>query len=110
MEKKMRMESERENASTARDGAATTGKKSKKGDVRTPRAPLEDTERKKLDQCLNLLRCSVCLVNFKTHILTRCSHLFCEECIQKTIQVRSRKCPLCTEKFTENEYKKVYFD
>ena len=104
-EKKMRMECERE-GSTGTGGVATTGKKSKKGDAKTP---LQDTERIKLEQCLSLLRCSVCLTNFKECALTRCMHLFCNDCIQTNIAQRLRKCPMCGDKFTENEVKKVYF-
>ena len=104
-EKKMRMECERE-VGAGTSGVATTGKKSKKGDAKTP---LQDTERIKLEQCLSLLRCSVCLTNFKECALTRCMHLFCNDCIQTNIAQRLRKCPMCGDKFTENEVKKVYF-
>ncbi|RYG50055.1 hypothetical protein EON67_05985 [archaeon] len=55
------------------------------------------------------LECSVCRKNFKDVVLMRCSHLFCQECIDNNIKARHRKCPACGKPFGTDDVKKVYF-
>eukprot|EP00834_Sanchytrium_tribonematis_P002001 NODE_55_length_29507_cov_0.809712.p4 type:complete len:557 gc:universal NODE_55_length_29507_cov_0.809712:5398-7068(+) len=56
-----------------------------------------------------LLKCTACHINFKSHIMTKCYHMFCEECIQQRIDTRQRKCPQCTDSFGINDYLPIYF-
>ena len=62
-----------------------------------------------MEQYKTLLKCSACNLNFKSHIITRCWHMFCENCIQSRIETRQRKCPTCSERFDVIEVKPIYF-
>ena len=62
-----------------------------------------------MEQYKTLLKCSACNLNFKSHIITRCWHMFCENCIQSRIETRQRKCPTCSDGFGINEVKPIYF-
>jgi E3 ubiquitin-protein ligase BRE1 len=62
-----------------------------------------------LDMTLGMLRCSVCQDRFKGVCLTRCFHLFCKECVDEVIRTRSRKCPMCGEKFSDAEVRQIFF-
>ena len=57
-----------------------------------------------------ILNCNVCQgERQKAVIITRCAHMFCEECVQKRIAARSRKCPGCSLPFSENDVMRIYF-
>ena len=56
------------------------------------------------------IKCSTCHENNKDCVLTTCGHVFCHKCIEKQVQLRNRKCPLCRATFTNNEHKRVHFD
>ncbi|XP_071736096.1 E3 ubiquitin-protein ligase BRE1-like 1 [Rutidosis leptorrhynchoides] len=55
-----------------------------------------------------ILKCSVCLDRPKEVVITKCYHLFCNNCVQKIIESRHRKCPLCAASFGANDVKPVY--
>ncbi|KAM3575484.1 hypothetical protein VYU27_002590 [Nannochloropsis oceanica] len=57
---------------------------------------------------LKLLNCSVCNVRWKDCVITKCYHLFCQQCIQSNLKVRSRKCPACGKHFSENDVKPIF--
>jgi E3 ubiquitin-protein ligase BRE1 len=57
---------------------------------------------------LKLLNCSVCNVRWKDCVITKCYHLFCQQCIQTNLKVRSRKCPACGKHFSENDVKPIF--
>jgi E3 ubiquitin-protein ligase BRE1 len=99
-ERKRRLESDRD-----QDGPALKRSKSKSGAAVA--AGGEDSAL--LDISLNMLRCSVCKDRFKEVAITRCFHLFCKECIESNIANRNRKCPMCGEKFGQDDVKKVHF-
>ncbi|KAF9925960.1 E3 ubiquitin-protein ligase bre1 [Linnemannia zychae] len=48
---------------------------------------------------LKLLKCPACDVNFKSHVILRCMHVFCKSCMDKQMEYRQRKCPTCRENF-----------
>ncbi|KAM9353059.1 tripartite motif containing 35-28 [Symphorus nematophorus] len=48
------------------------------------------------------LTCPVCQSIFKDPVLLPCTHSFCRECLQKSLQY-SKKCPLCREEFEEGK-------
>eukprot|EP00467_Chlorarachnion_reptans_P011467 CAMPEP_0114538212 /NCGR_PEP_ID=MMETSP0109-20121206/30010_1 /TAXON_ID=29199 /ORGANISM="Chlorarachnion reptans, Strain CCCM449" /LENGTH=755 /DNA_ID=CAMNT_0001722191 /DNA_START=115 /DNA_END=2382 /DNA_ORIENTATION=- len=54
------------------------------------------------------LVCSLCSRNEKTAIITRCMHTFCRECINRSLEVRNRKCPTCTKQFSKNDVKDLW--
>ncbi len=42
-----------------------------------------------------LLNCNVCHERRKNRIITKCCHVFCDVCIDRTLTARNRKCPGC---------------
>ncbi|KAF7844930.1 E3 ubiquitin-protein ligase BRE1-like 1 isoform X1 [Senna tora] len=55
-----------------------------------------------------IIKCSVCQERTKEVVITKCYHLLCNPCIQKVIESRHRKCPLCTASFGPNDVKPIY--
>lgn len=41
-------------------------------------------------------------------VITKCYHLFCNPCVQRIIEARNRKCPVCSASFGPNDVKPVY--
>lgn len=41
-------------------------------------------------------------------VITKCYHLFCNPCLQRIIETRHRKCPVCAASFGVNDVKPVY--
>ncbi|XP_070692106.1 tripartite motif containing 35-28 [Pempheris klunzingeri] len=46
--------------------------------------------------------CPVCRVVFRDPVLLPCTHSFCRECLQKSLQF-SNKCPMCRVEFAEGQ-------
>lgn len=63
---------------------------------------------KQAESYLKLLKCPACDVNFKSHVITRCMHVFCKACLDKLIEIRQRKCPTCRDIFGANDVKEIY--
>ncbi|KAJ9087188.1 E3 ubiquitin-protein ligase bre1 [Entomophthora muscae] len=59
-------------------------------------------------QYKQLLQCTSCSLRFKSHVLTKCMHVFCKQCIDNRIDTRQRKCPSCNETFGANDVKQIY--
>ncbi|KAF9200430.1 E3 ubiquitin-protein ligase bre1 [Haplosporangium sp. Z 27] len=57
---------------------------------------------------LKLLKCPACDVNFKSHVILRCMHVFCKSCMDKQMEYRQRKCPTCRENFGAKDVKEIY--
>ncbi|PIA16338.1 hypothetical protein COEREDRAFT_87048 [Coemansia reversa NRRL 1564] len=55
-----------------------------------------------------LLKCSTCQTHFKSHVLLRCMHVFCKQCIDSRIETRQRKCPSCSEPFGAKDVRQIY--
>lgn len=49
------------------------------------------------------LACPVCHYRDKECIILRCRHMHCKQCVDERISNRSRKCPTCNIKFSEND-------
>lgn len=54
------------------------------------------------------MRCSVCNDRTKDTVIARCFHVFCNQCIQTNLQQRKRRCPGCTNKFSESDVHSLY--
>ena len=54
------------------------------------------------------LTCPCCSQRKKDHILTKCFHVFCGECIKTRYETRQRKCPKCNANFGNNDWHKIY--
>ncbi|XP_042388910.1 E3 ubiquitin-protein ligase BRE1-like 1 isoform X1 [Zingiber officinale] len=55
-----------------------------------------------------ILKCSICLDRQKEVVIAKCYHLFCYQCIRRTISNRQRKCPTCGSSFGANDVKPIY--
>ncbi|XP_048496318.1 E3 ubiquitin-protein ligase BRE1-like 1 isoform X2 [Beta vulgaris subsp. vulgaris] len=64
--------------------------------------------RQELQEYKEILKCSVCLDRPKEVVITKCYHLLCNPCVQKVLETRHRKCPVCAASFGPNDVKPVY--
>lgn len=64
--------------------------------------------KKELEHWKLCLKCSSCTTNFKSHVLLRCMHVFCKNCIENMYESRQRKCPSCGIQFGRNDIKQVF--
>jgi len=52
-----------------------------------------------------MINCTTCGIRMKNVILMKCAHLFCKECIDSSMKVRNRACPICKTKFDFTDIK-----
>jgi E3 ubiquitin-protein ligase BRE1 len=55
-----------------------------------------------------MAQCSVCNFKVKDHVITRCMHVFCKDCIDMRLETRQRKCPQCGGMFGPGDVKTIY--
>ncbi|KAI4304847.1 hypothetical protein MLD38_040310 [Melastoma candidum] len=60
-----------------------------------------------INDCRTILKCSVCLDRPKEVVIVKCFHLFCNQCIQRNLEIRHRKCPGCGTAFGQNDVRLV---
>ncbi|KAF4040599.1 C3HC4 type (RING finger) zinc finger protein [Phytophthora infestans] len=70
---------------------------------------LTDLERFELRDLQKLVNCSVCQDRRKDVLISKCSHMFCKECIENNLKSRNRKCPTCKKMFGHDDVKSVWF-
>ncbi|KAI9653378.1 MAG: hypothetical protein M1831_006083 [Alyxoria varia] len=51
--------------------------------------------------------CTICRKDFKNTALKTCGHVFCQECVDRQLQIRSRKCPNCSRAFGNSDLLRV---
>ncbi|KAK4270506.1 hypothetical protein QN277_023535 [Acacia crassicarpa] len=61
-----------------------------------------------LGEYREIVKCSVCQDRTKEVVITKCYHLVCNPCIQKVVENKQRKCPLCAASFGPNDVKPIY--
>ncbi|CAO3681162.1 unnamed protein product [Rhizopus stolonifer] len=71
--------------------------------------PAEMKLRKEREEYRSLLNCNSCKTRLKSHVLLRCMHTFCKECLDVRIETRQRRCPSCSDSFSVNDVKQFYF-
>ncbi|WOL06239.1 hypothetical protein Cni_G14971 [Canna indica] len=64
--------------------------------------------RQEVKEYRGILKCSICLDRQKEVVIAKCYHLFCHQCVQRTINNRQRKCPTCGLSFGPNDVKPIY--
>eukprot|EP01105_Mastigella_eilhardi_P016668 TRINITY_DN380_c2_g1_i1.p1 TRINITY_DN380_c2_g1~~TRINITY_DN380_c2_g1_i1.p1 ORF type:complete len:815 (+),score=293.40 TRINITY_DN380_c2_g1_i1:305-2446(+) len=81
----------------------------KKAEARKPvnNALLKDLE-DELAQIKSKLRCTLCNDREKNTIISRCYHVFCEQCINTSLQLRQRKCPGCHMSFGKGDVHRIW--
>ena len=67
-----------------------------------------DPVQEQLEFYRNKVKCTLCRVNDKDAIISKCMHAFCRECIQKRLDVRNRKCPACALQFDFQSVKDLF--
>ncbi|XP_021740269.1 E3 ubiquitin-protein ligase BRE1-like 2 isoform X1 [Chenopodium quinoa] len=60
-----------------------------------------------IKDCKSILKCSVCFDRPKEVVIVKCYHLFCNQCIQRNLEIRHRKCPGCGTAFGQNDVRFV---
>lgn len=77
--------------------------------IKTESSSVEHSEAaKQAARYLKLLKCPACDVNFKSHVILRCMHVFCKNCMDNQLEFRQRKCPTCRENFGAKDVKEIY--
>lgn len=56
------------------------------------------------------MTCTVCCENFRDHCITKCGHIFCQNCLTNNIKSRNRKCPQCKINFDKNDTQRIFLD
>lgn len=51
--------------------------------------------------------CTVCRKDLKDTVIKTCGHTFCHNCVDKVVQLRSRKCPNCGKPFGNNDHQRI---
>ncbi|KAL7116262.1 hypothetical protein ACP275_04G231700 [Erythranthe tilingii] len=60
-----------------------------------------------IKDCKGVLKCGVCFDRPKEVVIVKCFHLFCNQCIQRNLEIRHRKCPGCGTAFGQNDVRFV---
>lgn len=60
-----------------------------------------------IKDCKGILKCGVCFDRPKEVVIVKCFHLFCNQCIQRNLEIRHRKCPGCGTAFGQNDVRFV---
>ncbi|XP_038700369.1 E3 ubiquitin-protein ligase BRE1-like 2 isoform X2 [Tripterygium wilfordii] len=60
-----------------------------------------------IKDCKAILKCGVCFDRPKEVVILKCYHLFCNQCIQRNLEIRHRKCPGCGTAFGQNDVRAV---
>ncbi|KAI7887098.1 hypothetical protein K492DRAFT_31520 [Lichtheimia hyalospora FSU 10163] len=71
--------------------------------------PAEKELRKEKEAYESLLNCNLCNERYKSHIILRCMHTFCKQCLDELLENGPRRCPKCNENFGVNDVKQFYF-
>ncbi|XP_073395926.1 E3 ubiquitin-protein ligase BRE1-like 2 [Physcomitrium patens] len=70
--------------------------------------PMVELLQEELNDYKAILQCSVCHDRNFQAVITKCYHLFCSPCIQRSLDSRHRKCPGCGVPFGQNDVRTVY--
>lgn len=60
-----------------------------------------------IKDCKAILKCGVCFDRPKEVVIVKCFHLFCNQCIQRNLEIRHRKCPGCGTAFGQSDVRFV---
>ncbi|XP_066369020.1 E3 ubiquitin-protein ligase BRE1-like 1 isoform X2 [Miscanthus floridulus] len=55
-----------------------------------------------------ILKCGICHDRQKEVVIAKCYHLFCNQCIQKSLGSRQKRCPSCGLSFGVNDVRPIY--
>lgn len=55
-----------------------------------------------------ITQCSICKLRLKNHVITKCMHVFCRQCIDERLESRQRKCMQCAGPFGASDVQLIY--
>ncbi|XP_073030529.1 E3 ubiquitin-protein ligase BRE1-like 1 isoform X1 [Primulina eburnea] len=73
-----------------------------------PGSSTSEKLQQELKEYVDILKCGICLDRRKEVVITKCYHLFCNPCVQRVVETRHRKCPVCAASFGANDVRPVY--
>lgn len=76
--------------------------------AKTEASSVLDKVQQEVNEYRGILKCGVCRDRQKEVVITKCYHLFCNDCIQKLLRNRQRRCPSCGLSFGANDVKSIY--
>jgi len=76
--------------------------------AKTEASSVLDKVHQEVNEYRGILKCGVCRDRQKEVVITKCYHLFCNDCVQKVLRNRQRKCPSCGLSFGANDVKPIY--
>ncbi|CAM0948657.1 unnamed protein product [Alopecurus aequalis] len=76
--------------------------------AKTEASSVLDKVQQEVNEYRGILKCGVCRDRQKEVVITKCYHLFCNDCIQKLLRNRQRRCPSCGLSFGANDVKTIY--
>jgi SNF2 family DNA or RNA helicase len=65
-----------------------------------------EEEVKRVLNCLEDTSCSLCLETISRPTITNCLHIFCHDCIKRSLEFR-KQCPMCRGTLQENTFKEI---
>lgn len=69
----------------------------------------EDVRDELIAEMRSRLNCSVITTQPKEVVLLRCGHLFSRQCVEELVAGRNRKCPICGERFGQDDVRPIFF-
>ncbi|SPO38018.1 related to BRE1 - E3 ubiquitin ligase [Pseudozyma flocculosa] len=67
-----------------------------------------DPDEEAKEAAFQMLMCSTCQESWRSRLITKCFHTFCQECVDSRIQTRQRKCPHCAIPFAVSDVQTLY--
>jgi len=61
-----------------------------------------------LDTYRRIARCGICNDRWKDTTITLCGHVFCKTCVDRLIDTRQRRCPVCGKSFDRKDMLTVH--
>lgn len=107
-ELKTELESERFNKKRLEEELDVVARKAAYLSAHTEGSSLLEKLQEEIAEYKDILKCRICRDRQKEVVITKCYHLFCGTCVQRTLESRQRRCPICSASFGPNDVKNVY--
>ncbi|KAG8083137.1 hypothetical protein GUJ93_ZPchr0014g46936 [Zizania palustris] len=102
------LEKERFSKKRIEDDLEEMSRKASSLRAKAPESAVLEKLRHEVKEYRGILKCSICHDRQKEVVITKCYHLFCSQCIQKSLGNRQRRCPSCGLSFGANDVKPIY--
>ncbi|MCO5560588.1 hypothetical protein L7F22_014203 [Adiantum nelumboides] len=108
MEAETQLEKERFERRRLQEELAMLNMKAGRLNVHHDSGALVEKLQEEIKEYKAILKCGICNDRSKEVVITKCFHLFCNPCVQKSLDSRHRKCPACGAVFGPNDVRTVY--